>query len=298
MIKKILKLVENKRFDNRLTSRFLIYLKDYIFVYYLIVKFNKEIRYNFFNKSIAIPRPLKLENKYVLSGIINSRLYKREELVSVKLSWIKHSFFARAHTSDSDTIGQVFFISHTEYLNILKPVSIVDGGANVGYVSIKFANMFPDTRIVSIEPECTNYDLLLKNVSKYNNVEVIKAGIWSKEKKLTINNKYNSKDSFMCEEGDGGGENVQSITMNEVFEKYNLKTIDILKMDIEGAEKEVFSNNSDVWLNKVNYIIIETHDRFVQGCTEVVMKTLQGRFNFKGEIGEHLVFEKKGLSVL
>jgi hypothetical protein len=49
---------------------------------------------------------------------------------------------------------------------------------------------------------------------------------------------------------------------------FNIDAIDILKIDIEGAEKEVFEN-SDLWMRKTNVIIIELHERLKDGCCRV-----------------------------
>mgnify|MGYP000361339186 CR=1 FL=1 len=43
---------------------------------------------------------------------------------------------------------------------------------------------------------------------------------------------------------------------------------DLLKIDIEGAEKELFSENTDYWLGKVNMIIIELHDWMRKDCSK------------------------------
>ena len=48
---------------------------------------------------------------------------------------------------------------------------------------------------------------------------------------------------------------------------------DILKIDIEGAEMELFASNTE-WLNKVRYMIIETHDKIGREITKRVFKTL------------------------
>jgi hypothetical protein len=55
-------------------------------------------------------------------------------------------------------------------------------------------------------------------------------------------------------------------------------TIDILKLDIEGAEKEVFSN-CDKWLGNVRILMIELHDHLKPGCSSIVYSAL-AKFNF------------------
>ena len=58
---------------------------------------------------------------------------------------------------------------------------------------------------------------------------------------------------------------VVAITLDKIIKDYNLEKIDILKIDIEGAEREVFSNTSS-WIEKVDSIIIELHERMKTGC--------------------------------
>jgi hypothetical protein len=58
---------------------------------------------------------------------------------------------------------------------------------------------------------------------------------------------------------------VMAMTVDKIMNDYNLEKIDILKIDIEGAEKEVFSNASS-WIEKVDAIIVELHERRKTGC--------------------------------
>jgi hypothetical protein len=55
------------------------------------------------------------------------------------------------------------------------------------------------------------------------------------------------------------------MTVDKIMQDYNLEKVDILKIDIEGAEKEVFTDTSS-WIEKVNSIIIELHERMKAGC--------------------------------
>ena len=67
--------------------------------------------------------------------------------------------------------------------------------------------------------------------------------------------------------------------------------IDILKIDIEGAEKEVFSDNIDGWLKKTKLVIIELHEESKPGCINAV-ETAMRKYNFQLflEKGENLIY--------
>ena len=60
-------------------------------------------------------------------------------------------------------------------------------------------------------------------------------------------------------------ESVPCLSLADLISEYDLGWIDLLKVDIEGAEKEVFSSPSE-WIGSVGAIAIELHDRFKTGC--------------------------------
>jgi Methyltransferase FkbM domain len=75
----------------------------------------------------------------------------------------------------------------------------------------------------------------------------------------------------------------------------NWDTIDILKLDIEGAEKKVFESGYEQWLPKVKVLIVELHDRMRSGCSETVFKAVS-QYSFSNEIrGENHIFFNKDL---
>lgn len=156
----------------------------------------------------------------------------------------------------------------------LHPRVIVDAGANIGLTSVFFANKYPDAKIVAIEPEPTNYELLLKNIAPYSNIVSVQAALWKENTELALidcglgNYGFQTHPgSVPCQSGMVG--HVPSITIDMLMKDYQLDHIDILKIDIEGAEKEVFENAS-LWIDQVRAIEVETHDRMKMGCSRAV----------------------------
>ena len=68
-----------------------------------------------------------------------------------------------------------------------------------------------------------------------------------------------------------------------------LESIDILKVDIEGAEKEVFETCD--WIDAINCLMIETHDRFKPGSSAAV-DAVTAEF-FSSKHGETTVYVRK-----
>ena len=70
------------------------------------------------------------------------------------------------------------------------------------------------------------------------------------------------------------GTGVRAVTVPEIMRQHDLPGIDLLKVDIEGSEMEVFSH-ADTWIGSVNAISIELHDRFRPGCSSVFFQAVE-----------------------
>lgn len=86
----------------------------------------------------------------------------------------------------------------------------------------------------------------------------------------------------------------KTVTVAKLLKDSGFDEIDLLKVDIEGAEKEVFgAADVDEWLPKVKVIAIELHDRMKDGCSYEFFKAVskyQWHFAFRGE---NLIFIRK-----
>jgi FkbM family methyltransferase len=184
----------------------------------------------------------------------------------------KHPFFLRIPSSDVPTYDQVFINQGYDFLVETQPKTIVDAGANIGLTSIYFANKYPEAKIFAIEPEQSNFELLKKNVAPYPNVTPIQAALWHKNEEINLIDPGLGKWGFMTDVKNSS-ENlpgdtchvVMGMTIEKIMKDYNLSNIDILKVDIEGAEREVFGDTSP-WIKKVDSLVVELHERMKTGC--------------------------------
>lgn len=218
----------------------------------------------------------------------------------LKVPGYPSNFYIRPKTSDGPTFEQV--ILHREYDlgTFTKQLGeirfIVDAGANIGLTSVFFARMFPEARIVAIEPDEDNFQTLVKNTKHLPQVTRLKTGLWHRKASLVVKDGGYGAYGFTVEEvplGQPGA--LDAIALQDIVETYGLEVIDVLKIDIEGSEKEVFSANYENWLPKAKCLIIELHDRKRKGCSQAVFSAL-GRYNFSMEVrGENLVFLNENL---
>lgn len=190
--------------------------------------------------------------------------------LKIRNSNISEDIVLRYPSSDIWVYQQVFIHKEYEFTTITSPKVIVDAGANVGYASIYFANLYPDAKIFAIEPENNNFEILCENIKNYKNIIPIQGALWNENSEINICDEGLGEWGFMTfssEQPQHIVKNmVQGYTIDFLIQKYNLEKIDILKIDIEGAEKEVFEDTTK-WINDVDSLIVELHDRMKAGCS-------------------------------
>lgn len=191
--------------------------------------------------------------------------------ISILFAGVKYPIHLRLNTSDLLTVVKIFLNREYEVELMKRPVVIVDAGANIGLASIFFANKYPDATIISLEPEYSNFSLLKKNVAPYANIVAVNKALWGENATLEIVDPTLDKWGFQTRQRKDGEKvtstmSIEGITMNRLMDDNKINHIDILKIDIEGAEKEVFCS-ADTWVAKVGIIAIELHDRYKMGCS-------------------------------
>lgn len=146
-------------------------------------------------------------------------------------------------------------------------LSVIDAGSNIGLTSVYLSKYFPDSKFIAIEPETSNFESVTFNleVNGVKNASLVKGGVWSKNTNLTIVNDFrDQKDwSIRVEETNEEGD-LKAFSIPHLMKVYQFETIDILKIDVEGSEKEIFTGDSaDVsFLAKTKCIALEIHDEF------------------------------------
>ena len=145
------------------------------------------------------------------------------------------------------------------YKNILskskKPL-ILDLGANIGASSYYFLSTYLGSHIISLEPDIANYQILKKNVP--SSIVHFNKAIACEEKNLKLNN-FTADPRAISIEYESQG-NIECVSVNKILNELENDFVPfIIKIDIEGGEKDLFKKNID-WINKFKIIIIEPHD--------------------------------------
>ncbi|MEJ7559555.1 MAG: FkbM family methyltransferase [Pedobacter sp.] len=202
------------------------------------------------------------------------RLSRSRGRISFHIPNLEHPIFLRRQSSDFYVFEEVFIDEVYKMHLKTDAACIIDAGANIGLAALYFQRAFPGARIISIEPESTNFELLQLNTSDYPNIIRYHNGLWCKKCALKITNTTEGNWGFMVEETTDEDNVIKAISVSDLLEDHPTAVIDILKIDIEGSEKEVFEGSTE-WISKSDNIIVEVHENLRKGATSAVLSALK-----------------------
>ena len=206
------------------------------------------------------------------------RLFGWPKEVTVRPPGIRNPIYLRIRTSDADIYTAVLLNGEYAFDLPFCPSVIVDVGANIGMTSIFFTHRYPEAKIIAIEPEASNFAALARNVRPYPAIVPVHAALWKSDGEISISEPDPSTGAsgnwgFVVHEGEGDV-NVRAMTMRTLMREMGLHFVDLLKIDIEGGEKEVFEAYD--WIDDVRCLMIELHDWCRPGCSDAVDPAMLG----------------------
>ena len=186
------------------------------------------------------------------------------------------------------------FTQHCYYFetNTARPL-IIDAGAHIGLSTLYFKKQLPLARVIAIEPNPTNFELLEKNIwdNKLANVNTIQVALDTHEGTTQLNIDRNQawySTSSLLENawnGDLPSEpiEVKTMTLSGLLHE----PVDLLKLDIEGSELAVLKEAEDK-LNLVDQLFVEFHPHKGQTLTDLtnLLDKHQYRLSFSKDGGE------------
>ena len=164
-----------------------------------------------------------------------------------------------------EVIGQQVYRPVVDLIKSCK--FVIDLGGNIGLAALYFAGHYPNAKIFTVEPNESSHRLLSKNLNSLvaaGRCEILKAGVWSHQTQLRggDNSEPDHFSSFQIQEisdSDSTDSSIMGLPLLTILEASGFPRVDLLKIDIEGAEVKVFEGNLE-WLDSVGAIAIEFHD--------------------------------------
>jgi FkbM family methyltransferase len=221
---------------------------------------------------------------FVILELVDSK----PRVVTIRVRGIAAPLEVRLRTSDLAVVAQVFVDGEYDTDYGIEPEFIVDAGANIGASPIYYANRFPGARVVAIEPDPANYAILRSNVSRWPQITPVHAALWPEDAMVELSDHGYGTWGYQATVSQDG--TIPAMSMDWLLESTGLERVDLLKIDIEGAERDLFDAAGD-WIHRVRAIVIELHDQQTPGCDEAFTKATRD-FQVRSTHGEHVIVRR------
>src|SRR5688572_3652995 len=172
---------------------------------------------------------------------------------------------------DTQSNGEEWLINRIAKIN---PKCIFDVGANIGKYAQLAKKHNPAAHVVCFEPVKSTFEKLKSLTDKLSNVTLVNSGLFDENKKLTINI-YPSHthasvfDLKAIPYENVGKEEIDLIVGDDYMKKNNIESVDLLKLDVEGAELNAIRGFKNALSNKKIRII-----QFEYGYINITTKNL------------------------
>jgi FkbM family methyltransferase len=173
--------------------------------------------------------------------------------------------FVREGTADVDTVWDAFIHHyHRPPARVQRRgIHLVwDLGANIGLTMADMAVEYPDARVVGVELDGANAALARRNFEPWDDrCELIEAAAWPEDGETWYHRWPGATSAYYAHEPTPGeepqGPVVPTLSLNTLLERTG-GPVSYVKMDVEGAERELLSRNTE-WAGEVGCIKVEVH---------------------------------------
>ncbi|MGA2733311.1 MAG: FkbM family methyltransferase [Syntrophobacteraceae bacterium] len=192
---------------------------------------------------------------------------RQNDVSPIALQNLRYPILIRPGAADAVTIiNNVIREEYGHFALRKEPEWMIDAGAYIGDTTAYFLSRFPKLKVIALEPNPESYKMAKQNLAPYGDHAILlQKGLFSNEQ-------------TQCFSGAGVGASIATngfeidcTTISSLLEHYSIPRVDILKMDIEGAEEAIFLSNPEVWLSRTELLIIEIHSRQIQSLVSRVL---------------------------
>jgi FkbM family methyltransferase len=218
---------------------------------------------------------------------------------SINLSLSNSAFPLKMRTggsSDRLVLYQVFVEEEYSSLELADPEAILDLGANVGYSSAYFLSKYPTSRVVAVEPDPQNYLLCCRNLRAFGDrATVVHGAVWPERTGLVlVRGKFRDGNDWATQvrpvnQAKGEASDVEGYDVATLMGMAGAIDIDLVKVDIEGSERELFASNTHKWLPHARNLAVELHG---DDCEAAFWQALSGYSYDRSGSGELTLCQK------
>lgn len=221
----------------------------------------------------AVFRSLRSLGAALTVALIRIRFGSADRTYPINIPQWPHPVYVRGGKSSDTTVLYELLVTNEYRLidNLAPPRTIIDGGANIGLTGVYFLNRYSSARVISVEPFAETFEVCRKNLAPYaSRATALQGAVWSHGGRVSLDPQWEDWVNKVREPAADEAGTAEAFTMPSLIAAAG-GFVDLLKLDVEGSEKEIFGPGARDWLPFVRNIVIELHG---PECVERFFETL------------------------
>lgn len=205
--------------------------------------------------------------------------------------------WVRTHSPDLNVLRACLLGEFDEPLALTRPDArfIVDAGGYIGLTSILFARRFPQAQVICLEPSTENHAIAKRNCAPFRNITVLNCALGPVSGKAVLQDRGTGQWGFTITEAAGARalEVVEVLSLSELMAAHGAARVDLLKLDIEGGEYELFETAPE-WIDRCEVMIVELHEKIRPGVEDLYTQVTRGRREISRDAEKRLSVLRSG----
>ncbi|MEW6028991.1 MAG: FkbM family methyltransferase [Chloroflexota bacterium] len=174
-------------------------------------------------------------------------------------------FWVRVNTPDRLMIWEIWRakVYDDRRLSIGETDTIVDIGAHIGAFSVRAAKLAPRGQVYAYEPSGKNHDMLLRNrrLNDVKNLHIENSAVSGMSGQMTLFTPAgNAIMGSLLQSASSFTESVAVTTLHDILVGHKILRLDLLKMDVEGAEYDILFGCPNESMAKIQRVVMEFHE--------------------------------------
>lgn len=212
----------------------------------------------------------------------------RRQLASGRLYELQlGSLRFESRVQDWVTVQETCLLDEYAFLNDLFPAGppgvVVDLGANIGLFSLCCFLRWPTTAVHAVEASGSTYAVLARNRARHPglNWQTYRAAVLDRHGEVSFKQSDYSTTRRVADSSDAHVETVPAATLRDLLDRMGVAEVDLLKMDIEGAEERVLRASAHE-LGRIRQMVLELHPDVCDA--DAVMQLLRDAYDHIQEL--------------